>query len=123
MAQKSRSKKQPKPQRTTLMTVALVLVILHGLFMAAFYWTTRQNMGGASSFALSALLICAVADVVAGYGMWNWKRWGIYLYAAATVVQTIVILMETLDVFLIFGSIVPAIVVAYILLPKRNQFK
>lgn len=105
------------------MTVALVLVILHGIFMAAVYWTTRQNVGDSSPVALTLLLLTAAADVIAGFGMWNWKRWGLYLYAAATLVKTIVFLIYTGDLIMIFGGLLPALVVAYILLPRRGDFR
>lgn len=121
MSEKTNPRAQ-HPQRTTLMTIALVLVILHGIFMAAVYWTTRQNVGDSSPIALTILLLTAVADVVAGFGMWTWKRWGLYLYAIATVVKTIIILLYTGDIILVFGSLLPAIIVAYILLPKRAAF-
>lgn len=121
MSQKT-AVKAHHPQRTTLMTVALVLVILHGLFMTAVYWTTRQNLGGSSPTVLTILLLCALGDIIAGFGMWTWKRWGLYLYAAVTVIKTVIVLLFTGDIILVFASLLPAIIVAHILLPKRDAF-
>ena len=54
------------------MTVALVLVILHGLFMTAVYWTTRQNLGGSSPTVLTILLLCALGVITDDIGHIGW---------------------------------------------------
>lgn len=114
----------PKPHRSTLMTVAIVLVILHGLFMTAFYYTTGQNLGGRadSPMALTILVLASVADVIAGVAMWYWKRWGIYLYLAATIAKVVVMLVYTGSLYAVFGGLIPTIIVLYIVYPHIKHF-
>ena len=55
--------------------------------------------------------------------MWYWKRWGLYVYAAAAVASAAIVLLFTGDVFLVFGVLLPPIIVAYILRPKMAHFE
>jgi Mn2+/Fe2+ NRAMP family transporter len=55
--------------------------------------------------------------------MWFWKKWGIYLYGIAAVAGAAVALLASGDLFLIFGALLPAIIVLYIVLMQRNNFE
>ncbi|MCB0045308.1 MAG: hypothetical protein KDD92_07760 [Caldilineaceae bacterium] len=119
MAGKPTAKKHR--QRSTLLTVAIILVILHGIFMTVLYYS---GMGGSGSspVALSLMVLASIADVIAGIALWGWKRWGIYLYAAATVLKAVIILIYSLSAITVFGVLVPAIVVLYIITPRLKDF-
>lgn len=129
MSQAAKSSKQaqlPKTtrQRSTLLTIALVLVILHGIFMAVVYWTVVPDaQRTAGNIALWVMLLAAVADVVAGVAMWFWKRWGIYLYGISAVAAAVVAVLATGDLFLVFGALLPAIIVLYIVMTHREKFE
>lgn len=109
--------------RNTLLTIALVIVILHGIVMASVYWTVvpdaQRTVG---NIALIVMFLAAAASVVAGVAMWFWKRWGIYLYGAAAVVEAIVVLVASGDLILLFGALLPAIIVLYIVMAQREKF-
>jgi peptidoglycan/LPS O-acetylase OafA/YrhL len=110
--------------RSTLLTIALVLVLLHGIFMAIFYWTVIPDAQRTwSNIVLWVMLLTAVADIVAAAAMWYWKRWGIYLYGIAAVASAVVAVLMTGDLFLVFGALLPAIIVLYIIARHRNQFE
>jgi hypothetical protein len=64
-----------------------------------------------------------VADVVAAIAMWYWKRWGIYLYGVAAIGAAIVAVMASGDLFLLFGALLPAIIVLYIVTMQREKFE
>lgn len=115
--------KTSKPQRGTLLTIALVLIILHGLFMVAVYWTTIGNIGReVAGWPLIVMGLTALASVIAGFGMWGWKRWGIYLYVIAAVVSTIIGVLITGSLTMVFAGLLPMIIVGYILLPRMKHF-
>ena len=119
---KSKAKSAPRPpERGTWLTVALVVVILHNLVMTGVYWST-QRMALNSSLVLSLLVLASVAGVVAGIAMWYWKRWGILVYAAAAVVGAVVALLLTGSLTMMFGAIIPPIIVGYILRPRLQHF-
>ena len=113
------------PHRTTLQTIAVIFVFLHGAFYTAVAYSFIQQAGGRenSSLYLSILLLSSLADIVAGFGIWRWKRWGLILYFISTVVMAGATLLLTGDMLLLFGSILPMIIVAYILLPQMKEFE
>ena len=112
-----------KPHRGTLLTIALVLIILHGIFMFAVYWTTIGNIGSdAASWPIIVMALSALAGIIAGFGMWSWKKWGIYLYVIAVVASTIVSLIITGSLMMVFAGLLPMIIVGYILLPHMKHF-
>ena len=43
--------------------------------------------------------------------MWFWKRWGIYLYVVATFVLAGVVLLQTGNMIMFFGAIIPMFIV------------
>ncbi|MBE2238996.1 MAG: hypothetical protein IAE81_14495, partial [Caldilineaceae bacterium] len=87
-----------RKRRNTLLTIALVIVLLHGILMTAIFWTVRpdveRNLG---NVAVWIMLLSSVADVVAAIAMWYWKRWGIYLYGVAAIGAAIVAVMASGD--------------------------
>lgn len=121
MSKSSTNPAQHKPARGTWLTVALVLVILHNLFMTTVYWTT-QGQAENRTLVLTIMLLVSLGGVVAGIAMWYWKRWGIYLYALAAVVSAVVALLLTGDMIMIFGALILPIIVGYILRPKLDLF-
>jgi hypothetical protein len=110
--------------RSTLLAIALVAVALHGIFMAFVYWTSipdaQRTVG---NVALWVMFLAAAADVVAAGAMWFWKKWGIYLYGAAAVVTAAMSVLATGNVFLVFGALLPAIIVLYIVMRERGKFE
>ena len=120
----SQSKEPPakqKPARCTLIIVALALVIFGNLAMTIVYWVTRRQEPDASVLLIAMLLISA-GSVLAGIAMWYWKRWGLYAYAGTAIASAIVYLLVTGDAIIVFSALLPAIIVAYILLPKMEYF-
>jgi hypothetical protein len=121
---KARSQAKPAKHRNTLLTIALIVVILHGLFMFAVYWTSVPDVQrGPTSWALWVMLLSAAASVVAGIAMWAWKKWGIYLFGAAAVAEAVVGLLATGSLMMVFGALLPAIIVLYIIMMQRDKFE
>ena len=122
----SKAKPAPKPakHRNTWLTVALVIVFLHGLLMAAIFWTVRPDVEKTwGNIAVWIMILSAVGDIVAAAAMWLWKRWGIYLYGLAAIGSAVVAVMASGDLFLLFGALLPAIIVLYIVMMQRDKFE
>ena len=122
----SKAKPAPKPvkHRNTWLTVALVIVFLHGILMAAIFWTVRPDVEKTwGNIAVWIMILSAVGDIVAAAAMWLWKRWGIYLYGLAAIGSAIVAVMASGDLFLLFGALLPAIIVLYIVMMQRDKFE
>lgn len=104
------------------MTIAIVLVILHGLLWTAGSWATVRNFTGDTPLYLGLLLVSSIASVVAGVALLYWKRWGFYVYAASVVAEAVLTLLFTGSAWVMIGGLLPAFVVAYILYPKIRSF-
>lgn len=128
MSKQTKQTKQTKQaparkERNTLLTIALAIVLLHGLLMFAIFWTVRPEAERTwTNIAVWLMIFSSIGDVVAAAAMWYWKRWGIYLYGVAAVAAAIVAVMASGDPFLLFGALLPAIVVLYIVAMQRDKF-
>ena len=125
--QQPAAKNQPQParkERGALITAVLVIVMLHGILMSAAYWSMidpgQRTLG---NWMLLTMVAASVADIVAAAALWFWKRWGMILYGVAAVVQAVITVLATQTTILIFGALLPAIIVLYILATKRDQFE
>lgn len=116
------------PHRTTLQTIALVYVILHGFL----FWATARSMPVVDNsitrildpnLALTLIGVASLMAIIAGIAMWFWKRWGLYLYVVATIVLAVVIMMKTGSMIMLFGVLLPAIIVLYIFSQALKYFK
>ncbi|MFO7633077.1 MAG: hypothetical protein R6W76_11080 [Caldilinea sp.] len=119
---KRKNQTKPAKERSTLLAIALVAVILHGIIMAAVYWTVLPDaQRGVQNISVWIMFLTAVADIVAGVALWRWKQWGIYLFGIATIAGAVIVMLH--NPFLLFGSIIPAIIVLYIIMMQRGKFE
>ena len=115
-----------KRERGWLLTAAIVFVVLHSfLVLAAVYGTERT--GGQSpvpSWFYYAVIGTAVADIVAGVALWQWKKWGLTLYFIGTlVVIGLGILATGAAMMWSFSRIIPFVIVGYIVRSKWEYFE
>ena len=121
---KTNTQAKPAQHRNTLLTIALILVILHAILVLALFWFgAPETQRAVGSIALWLTVLSAIGDVVAAVGMWFWKKWGIYLYGIATIAGGIGAMLATGSMLFLFGAILPAIVVLYIVAMQRNKFE
>lgn len=125
--QQPAAKNQPQPAKKTrgaLITTVLVIVALHGVLMTvAYYSMVDETLRSLGNWMLLTMIATSAADIVAAVAMWFWKRWGMILYGVAAAVQAGIAVLATGDIFLLFGALLPAIIVLYILATKRDQFE
>lgn len=117
-------RKQPKRERDGWLTFAIVMVIIHGLLMLgiAFGESGLRNTTPPTWFVVSVIGV-AIADIVAGIALWNWKGWGFYLYLGATIVAIALGLIATGSALFAFSRIIPFVIVGYIMRPKWPMFE
>jgi cation transport ATPase len=117
------TKAQPK-HRSTLLAIAIVAVILYGIIMAAVYWTVAPDTERTlTSISVWVAFLASAAQVVAGVALWFWKKWGIYLFGISAAATAAVTVLVTGDLFLLFGSLLPAVIVLYIIMTHRAKFE
>ncbi len=120
--QEAAAKKAPK-ERGTLLTIAIILVIVNHLFLAgAALYDLRLYGNNVHSLFMPILLVASVASIIGGLAMWYWKKWGYYLYIGAALVVATALLLNTGSILMLFAGMLPPIIVAYIVQPKLKNF-
>jgi hypothetical protein len=118
-------KKQPpaKKQRGGWLTAWLVLMMIHGIFAAFLVLYLREQKDGVSAvWVLLVLFALAVAHIVAALAIWEWKRWGLIVYAAAVIVSMVVGLILTHTQLWVFHEILPLVILGYLVKDKLPAF-
>jgi len=111
---------QYAPHRSKSQTVALIYVVIHGFI----FWAIARSMSvDNSSLALVLFGLSSLASVIAGIAMWFWQRWGVHMYVIASLVLGGVVLLKTASMLLMFGVMLPMIIVIYIFNSALRDFK
>ncbi len=117
------SEKQPKKgqknvhhQRGCGLTGFLILVIILSVGRSLlYYYLLKQDYERDLVWVLPVLFILSLATLISGIGMWNWKRWGISLYAGAALVSIAAGLILTGSIFVVFYEFLPIAILGSIL--------
>jgi len=117
----TKGKKAPPKVRGTALTVALVIIILHGLLAAIYYAVARRDPSLDQTWALALMSLHFLLNLIAAIGIWNWKQWGIYLYAASTILAVVVGLM-TIGIWSLFYMVLPLAILGWLLRTKWDYF-
>ena len=123
---RSMTKKKPpiKKQRSGWLTACLVLMMLHGIFAAFLVVYLREQKGGTSpAWFLLVLFALAAARIVSALAIWEWKRWGLIVYAAATMVSIVVGLILTGTQYWVFHELVPLLILGYLVKDQTSAFE
>jgi hypothetical protein len=109
--------------RGTWLSIWLILIMLHGVFAAGLIWYLRAQRNDPSpSWILAILFALGVADIVAAVAAWNWKKWGLWLYAFATAAGIVVGLVLTASQLIVFHDLVPLVILGLLIRDKRGYF-
>ena len=75
------AKKQPvKPkERGCLLTGIIVVMVVHGIMGTAAYYSIRTQEALDRPWLISLMVLHSILNIIAAFGIWNWKRWGIEL--------------------------------------------
>ena len=125
------SEKQPEKgqknvhhQRGCGLSGFLFLVILLCVGRSVlYYYLLYQDYERDLVWGLPVLFIRSLASLISGIGMWNWKRWGIYLYAGAALVSIAAGLILTGSIFVVFYELLPIAILGSILGKTSKYFK
>jgi lipoprotein signal peptidase len=117
----SKSKPEVK-KRSTLMTIALVVIVLHSLIAAYLYSTLSADPSVSRPWLISMAVVHFLANVVAAYGIFKWKKWGLHLYAYSAVVGMVTGALAV-GIWSMFYLILPLIIMGYIFRSHYDQFE
>ena len=120
---KSKKKQAPGRERGTWLSIWLIFIMLHGILASVLIWYLRGQRGDSSpAWVLALLFVTAIVDVVAAILVWNWKRWGLWLYAISTVVGIVIGLVLTRSQLWVFHDIIPLVILGFLVKDKQSFF-
>jgi len=121
-----KGKKAPKKTRGTLLTIALIVMVLHGLAAAIFYAVARQDAIQTNymdrPWLIGLMSLHFLANVVAAVGIWYWKKWAMYVYAGSTILAVVVGLLSV-GVWSVFYMVLPLVIIGWLLRTKWSYFE
>lgn len=120
--QKNAAHKKPVHKvRGFWLTLALVLMVVTGL-VAAYFYNEAKDPSIDRVWILTAMVIANLLDVVAAVGIWFWKKWGLYVYAVASVLALIAGLVSV-GMWASFYLVMPVAIVGWLLRTKWSYFE
>jgi hypothetical protein len=120
------AKRPARKERGALLSFLIVLVMLHGILAAYLAFSSlKEEYRNSTTWILIVLGLISLADILAAIAMWRWKKWGIALYGVTRAAATVVHLMLTGSLLVVFYDLLPVAFLGYVinLQSKRNLFE
>lgn len=108
-------------ERGFWLTVFLIIMALHGIGAAFLYDALRADASIERTWLVSLMVVHSLANVLAAAGIWFWKKWALYVYAASTVLAVVVGLM-VVGIYSVFYFVLPLVIVGWVLRYKWAYF-
>jgi len=117
----NKKKKQPvKKVHGALLTIVLIIMAMHGIVAAYLYSSAAPEVQ--RQWVISLMVFHSFANIVAAVGIFYWKKWGLYIYAASTIVALVAGLISV-GAWSTFYMILPLAIVGWILRSKMQYFE
>jgi hypothetical protein len=117
------SKKKPvRKVRGTALTIALVVIVVHSLLAAVLYFGLRTDPGVERTWILGLMVLHFLLNVLAAIGIYYWKLWGMYVYAASAIIALVAGLVS-IGVWSVFYMILPVAILGWLLRSKWDNFE
>ena len=117
-----RIKHEPHKERGFWLSLILIVMALHGIFGTVLYYTIRTQEALDRPWIISLMALHSLANVIAVVGIWFWKKWALYIYAASTVLALFVGLIS-LGAWSVFYMILPFAILGWVLRAKWDSFE
>ena len=113
-------KKAPvKKEHGVLLTIVLVIMAVHGLFSGYLYYITAQEAN--RPWVMGLMAVHFLANVAAAIGIFYWKRWGLYVYAASTILAVVAGLLSV-GIWSLFYMLLPFVILGWLIRSKQSYF-
>ncbi len=104
------------------LTIALIVVVVHSLLAAVLYFGLRTDPAVERTWILGLMVLHFLLNVVAAIGIYFWKMWGMYLYAASAVIALVVGLVS-IGAWSAFYMVLPIAILGWLLRTKWDYFE
>lgn len=118
----NKTKQNTHQTRGFWLSLILIVMALHGIFGTVLYYTIRTQEALEKPWIISLMALHSLANIIAVVGIWFWKKWALYIYAASTVLALFVGLIS-LGGWSVFYMILPLAILGWILRAKWDLFK
>jgi hypothetical protein len=111
--------------RKPYLTAALVLILVVNIVLTVLLFNEKRVLE--LSFAevpweAWVMILTNIANVVAAAALWNWKRWGLYVYLGSALVTALVLALAGM-IGVGFGALAPVFIVGYLFSLNWKQFE
>ena len=114
---------QPAPKvRGGWLTAMLIIIVIHAIFTAVLLISYHKNPGVTREVLWAGAFLVALLEIASVAVMWFWKKWGLYLFVAATLASIGFGLVVYPSMLAAFHAIIPLGILAYIL-QAQNKLK
>ncbi len=119
------TKSKQSRERGLWLSIWLILIMLHSIVAAVIIYITANQPDAPATFPwyISALVLAVIAKLIGAIAIWNWRKWGLYLYAAGVFVSIVVGLMLTGLLSFVFVYILPLAILGWLLRDKYENFQ
>jgi small basic protein len=123
--EKKMTKSKQTRERGLWLSIWLILIMLHSIVAAVIIYVTANQPDAPDTFPwyISALVLAVIAKLIGAIAIWNWRKWGLYLYAAGVFVSIVVGLMLTGLLSFVFVYFLPLAVLGWLLKDKYGNFQ
>jgi len=118
----TKGKKPVKKVHGTWLIIALVIMGVHGIFAAFLYNSLSTAPEIQRPWIITMMVIHSLADVVAAIGIFYWKKWALYVYAASTIIALVAGLISV-GMWSVFYMILPFVIIGWLLRTKWKYFE
>lgn len=124
MAHKKK-KKQHKPQRGTGWSIWLILIVIHSFIVVLATLSLMKTPDSYSrQWLITFLLLFTAAKAIAALGMWEWKKWGLYVYVVGVLgTMAITLFLTGFLIWGIFWEAIPLLITGWLLRGKQEYFE
>ena len=116
-------KKHHLPERSFWASFWIVIIALHAIgmaFLEIFVLTGPDEVN--RPVLIGILVINSLATIIAMFGVWRWKEWGLYLYAITVIISLTVGLILTASQLFVFSRVILPAFLGWTLKDKWDYF-
>jgi hypothetical protein len=111
-----------KPVHGNLLTAAIVIMAIHGVFnTVALLLIRKSEYYNPPPWLWVAAFAVGIATVVAAVALWYWKRWGLYLYLAAAIASAVIGVITFPTFGIAFYNLIPVAILGWILNSQKKM--
>jgi len=129
---RNKAAKPIKKERGFWLTFAIVLIVLHSIAAAIYYISAKAGVTGTfpsflsdprtrQTVILTMMIVHMLANVVAALGIWFWKKWGLYVYAASAILALVAGLISV-GIWSAFYMVLPVAILGWLVRTKWAYF-